>query len=526
MNAFKVKYIKRKAHEEDHALSTKGKEQKMMEKPENFARASCKVSKIKKAESGAFCESPIVEKAVNPSSIEDTTNGLMPMLGESYGLLGRGFRAGFDGEAQADKIVEKLIDNLNENDLQAGLSTDVDDGIVTVFHIAKPKKSIDDFARELRYENSELESDFIAKEFTIRKLCHQLNLVPADLLDAVNAVKGQVGKLPKEKYHELRNNLYPECTSGSKRYRNRAGDKLEAVLQDSKIAENIQQHKHKDFLFADVCGGPGAFSEALFEIIPHLRAGTSSVAAVGSGITLKCKPSVKGSLAWYPSLLKRESYAGEKIVNGAFFPCWGVDKSGNILSEENIEHFAQQCKAISDKSLDRPSGLDLVVADGGFCVDGQEGFQEVFSAHLILCETIIAMKVLGNGGSIVLKVFDTLTPTTTALIYVLTFLFDELYVCKPKRSRVVNSERYIVGRCFNGQSTHALSRILKHLLCAHKGMLRSNERKRVLSSIIPTSELLEEFDFLQSLRKATVYFMKRQKMALEKILSSGQSTCN
>lgn len=43
------------------------------------------------------------------------------------------------------------------------------------------------------------------------------------------------------------------------------------------------------------------------------------------------------------------------------------------------------------------------------------------------------------------KVFDCFLLISTSFIYLLTLLFEEVYIVKPLRSRISNSERYFVG---------------------------------------------------------------------------------
>jgi 23S rRNA U2552 (ribose-2'-O)-methylase RlmE/FtsJ len=46
----------------------------------------------------------------------------------------------------------------------------------------------------------------------------------------------------------------------------------------------------------------------------------------------------------------------------------------------------------------------------------------------------------------VCKAFDCFSSISTSFIYLLTLLFEDVYIIKPLRSRIVNSERYFVGK--------------------------------------------------------------------------------
>lgn len=100
-------------------------------------------------------------------------------------------------------------------------------------------------------------------------------------------------------------------------------------------------------------------------------------------------------------------------------------------------------EAVGDKKV------NIVVADGGFAIrkdeEGKhmENYQELFSGRIILSETLLMFMSLHEGGNYVCKLFDSFSSLTASLIYVVGILFEETYIVKPLRSRIVNSERYL-----------------------------------------------------------------------------------
>ena len=62
------------------------------------------------------------------------------------------------------------------------------------------------------------------------------------------------------------------------------------------------------------------------------------------------------------------------------------------------------------------------MADGGFSVEKQENLQEVLSKHLILCELLCGLSVLGVGGHLVCKLFDCFTHFTVSLLYLAAYM--------------------------------------------------------------------------------------------------------
>ena len=44
----------------------------------------------------------------------------------------------------------------------------------------------------------------------------------------------------------------------------------------------------------------------------------------------------------------------------------------------------------------------------------------------------------------VLKIFDIFTLPTIQIIFILSSVYDNVYICKPNTSRIANSEKYLV----------------------------------------------------------------------------------
>jgi 23S rRNA U2552 (ribose-2'-O)-methylase RlmE/FtsJ len=117
----------------------------------------------------------------------------------------------------------------------------------------------------------------------------------------------------------------------------------------------------------------------------------------------------------------------------------GIDNTGNLLSVENFEY-----------CYNKYGGkMDLITADGG--VDFSENFnnQEHTATKLIIAQVIYAISMQSNGGNFVLKVFDIFSNASVDVLYLLSSLYKEVYIMKPKTSRYANSEKYIICKDFN-----------------------------------------------------------------------------
>lgn len=250
----------------------------------------------------------------------------------------------------------------------------------------------------------------------------------------VEAVKSQLDAYEDTEYRIARNAIFPLAHSGVDRgteFSNRAGHKLlqtmdavgmwDAVLgRDTSNADaaGSERQGRRSLTFVDICGGPGAFSQAIMQAAPP------KVSTQGFGLTLMDKH-VGATHGWYPALTAKKNYT----------VTFGIDGTGNIYDPANVEAF---CSLIGGKPV------QLAVADGGFEVPpAQQNFQEAFTAQIVYAQWYVAARVLAKGGCFVLKLFDTFTPFSRSLLQLSCWLYDAVYVVKPEHSRAVNSERYL-----------------------------------------------------------------------------------
>lgn len=178
------------------------------------------------------------------------------------------------------------------------------------------------------------------------------------------------------------------------------------------------------FFFADVCSGPGGFSEYLYYRLKRR--------ARGIGMTLQNH----GNLAFAMHKCSVSAPAEPSFVDFR-----GADGTGDITVRANLLALRRRVEEASKSSL-----CALVTADGGFDVKSNENSQELLSRQLYLCQAIAAIACLCDGGDFVCKYFDTFLEFTADLLFLLSCCFEELHVAKPQSSRPANSERFIVCR--------------------------------------------------------------------------------
>ncbi|RWS18681.1 hypothetical protein B4U80_04626, partial [Leptotrombidium deliense] len=173
--------------------------------------------------------------------------------------------------------------------------------------------------------------------------------------------------------------------------------------------------------FADICAGPGGFSEYVL-----WKKGWQ---AKGFGFTLKGENDFK----------LNEFFAGTPETFEPHYGVDGINGNGNIYIPQNLVEFRDFVLCNTNKK-----GVHFVMADGGFSVEGQENIQEILSKRLYLCQFMCALSILRTGGHFVCKLFDIFTPFSIGLIYLMYKCFQKIAIHKPNSSRPANSERYII----------------------------------------------------------------------------------
>uniref|UniRef100_A0A8C3PX59 Cap-specific mRNA (nucleoside-2'-O-)-methyltransferase 1 n=1 Tax=Chrysolophus pictus TaxID=9089 RepID=A0A8C3PX59_CHRPC len=136
----------------------------------------------------------------------------------------------------------------------------------------------------------------------------------------------------------------------------------------------IKERDAELLYFADVCAGPGGFSEyVLWRRKWHAK---------GFGMTLKGPNDFKLEDFYSASSELFEPYYGEG----------GIDGDGDITRPENITAFRNFVLDNTDHK-----GVHFLMADGGFSVEGQENLQEILSKQLMLCQFLMALSIVRTG---------------------------------------------------------------------------------------------------------------------------------
>jgi len=242
--------------------------------------------------------------------------------------------------------------------------------------------------------------------------------------------------------------------------------------------------------FADICAGPGGFSEYIL-----WRRGWKSK---GFGFTLRGKNDFK-------------LYDFHSTNSELFEPHYGrggIDGDGDITNTDNMQEFAKYVMKRTNQM-----GVHTCTADGGFSVAGQENIQEILSKQLVLCQFATACLICRPGGNFLCKLFDMFTPFTVGLVYLLRIAFTKVTILKPVTSRPANSERYVV--CSGFRDTERL--MSEYLLHVNNEMNELKDLDEDVNDVFPMESMLEDDQFFKYIKNSNTTIADEQCKALSKI---------
>ncbi|KFB44010.1 AGAP000826-PA-like protein [Anopheles sinensis] len=243
---------------------------------------------------------------------------------------------------------------------------------------------------------------------------------------------------------------------------------------------------HDLFYFADVCAGPGGFSEYVLW--------RNKWRAKGFGFTLK----------------GANDFRLDDFSAGApetFDTYYGPKDNGNIFDPANIEGFTDYVMTQTE------TGVHVMMADGGFSVEGQENLQEILSKQLYLCQVIVALAIVRTDGHFVMKFFDIFTPFSVGLLYLVYKCFKQISICKPNSSRPANSERYLVCK-WKKPNTDLIQR---HLEDVNRQMFNNKNEKIDTLELVSEEVLQSDEAFYEYLQQSNNEIGRNQINALLKI---------
>lgn len=202
-----------------------------------------------------------------------------------------------------------------------------------------------------------------------------------------------------------------------------------------------------------------------------------------------------------------DGYKPNLVVNGPsemFRNVYGPSGDGDITKMENVNSYCDFVKDGTNGAL-----LHSFVSDGGFSVLGHENEQEVLTRELYFYQVLIGLKVLREGGNLVMKLFDTSTPFTASLLLLVQKCFRNMCIYKPFTSRPANGERYMI--CLHRERDDIVGIVISYLeMLAPKVSQYLNSTTHDLKCLLPIKSLIEDRSFLSYLTRTVERLAERQ----------------
>lgn len=324
----------------------------------------------------------------------------------------------------------------------------------------------------------------------------ETNFVAPEILSGVLNAKNIFNTVHEEEFRRARFRSNPFETIGSAIFLNRAAVKmanLDAVFDNmftrplTPDNKSFVNKKHEVLYFADVCAGPGGFSEYMLY--------KQKWNAKGFGFTLKGQNDFKLS----------DFYAG---TSETFNPYYGVEEDGDIFNPANLTSLKN---AVLKNTDDK--GVHVLMADGGFSVEGQENIQEILSKQLYLCQCLAALMLVRTGGNFLVKLFDIFTPFSVGLIYIMYRCFDNVSIHKPVTSRPANSERYLVCK-WKRMLTEPVE---NHLYSVNAWLWKNKSSSLDVLELVPVSYMQQDKQFFEYIYNSNCLIGENQIRNLYKI---------
>uniref|UniRef100_A0A7S4GDQ9 Cap-specific mRNA (nucleoside-2'-O-)-methyltransferase 1 n=1 Tax=Eutreptiella gymnastica TaxID=73025 RepID=A0A7S4GDQ9_9EUGL len=262
------------------------------------------------------------------------------------------------------------------------------------------------------------------------------------LVEKIFELKTSFDNVDKDTFQNSRADVNPYERLGKSCFNNKFAVKMANLDSLFNLLNEIKLLPGEEALrVADVCAGPGGFSEYIL-----WRANENKKAqkyecyqqARAFGITLLTD---NHALNFTPDRVAREGQP--------FFPHRGTkDGNGDITNLDNLDAFVDY--VLRDGIQENPPSahVPLVLGDGATIFEGDENNQEYIVSHMLLGQFLTALSLLRAGGSFLCKLYDCFTPFTVGLLYFTYRHFDRMSITKPLTSRPSNSERYVLFRGF------------------------------------------------------------------------------
>jgi len=252
--------------------------------------------------------------------------------------------------------------------------------------------------------------------------------------DRLNQTKSQLNDLPLAKWHKHTKQLNPAGSVTSVLKKEVRPELLTQAWQKFHECFHVFElgptQGQAEFNTVHLCEAPGAFITSLnHALCLHHQD------VLWNWVATTLNPHYEGNDLGY--MINDDRFIMGSLDNWHF----GEDNTGNLMDKANMLSLLERARKLGETGL-----VHLVTADGSIDCQSDPARQESIVSDLHMAEAVTALKLLAEGGNLVIKMFTVFESESVCLLYLLACAFTTLDMYKPATSKEGNSEVYLVGR--------------------------------------------------------------------------------
>ena len=201
------------------------------------------------------------------------------------------------------------------------------------------------------------------------------------------------------------------------------------------------------------------------------------------------------------------------ILNEFYEENKDIDENSKI----SIDFINNIAKKISEKT--EGNMVDLFIARKVIKFN-PEYSQEIKYEKFLLINTLLAFKCLSYGGNFIIKLYDTFTPFTIGIIYMIFKNFESITIFKPVSTRQYSSSRFLVAEKYLKETTEITNNSIKYLEdFVTKYLEFSTNNNFDVKYFLPNSELRNNENFLKIIFEINNGITEKRIDALKEIIN-------
>ena len=145
--------------------------------------------------------------------------------------------------------------------------------------------------------------------------------------------------------------------------------------------------------------------------------------------------------------------------------------------------------------------------------------QEIRYKKFLLVNTCLAFKLLNNGGNFIIKLYDTFTPFTIGIIYMIFKNFESVSIFKPVSTRQYSPCRFLVAENYQKMKDDETNNSIKYLEDFLTKYIEFTNNNYDVKLFLPSAELRKNEQFLKIIPEINNGITEKRIDALKEIIN-------